>query len=265
MITGYLGPEGSYSYLASKKITPSNTLYAYDGFPRLMRALTSGEVDCTVIPIENSLNGGVIQNIDLLQETDGVIAVEEGIIKIEHRLATLNGADKSKIKRIYSHRQALDQCAGYLFNNFPDCQLIAVPSTSASLEMIKSGEDAGIVGAHTQREGITLSNENIADYSENVTHFLKVVRGCADENRPTKKIYFSVTCPNVSGGLLNLLKRVAVHGLNMSKLQSRPIKDKANEFRFFIEAECDLSKPEVKRAIEDIKATALSFKLLGAY
>ncbi len=265
MKTGYLGPEGSYSYLAAKKMTPSYTLCAYDSFPLVMRALTANGVDCTVIPIENSLNGGVLQNIDLLQETDGVIAVEEGTIKIEHRLATLSGAKISKIKRIYSHRQALDQCAGYLFENFPGCQLIAVPSTSASLDMIKSEEDAGIVGAHTVREGITLSDKNIADYSENITRFLKVVNGCVDENKPTRKIYFSVTCPNVSGGLLNLLKRVAFHGLNMSKLQSRPVKEATDEFRFFIEAECDYSKPEVKKAIEDIKDIALSFKLLGAY
>ncbi|MDE7440435.1 MAG: hypothetical protein K2N23_08010 [Clostridia bacterium] len=265
MKTAYLGPEGSYSYLAAKKMTPSNELCAYDSFPQIMRALTSGEVDCTVIPIENNLNGGVIQNIDLLQATPDIIAVEEGIIKIEHRLATLNGADIKRIKRVYSHRQALDQCAGYLFENFPKAQLIAVPSTSASLDMIKTEEDAGIVGAHTQREGITLSENNIADYSENVTHFLKVVRGQVDENKSTKKIYFSVTCPNVSGGLLNLLKRIAFHGLNMSKLQSRPIKDAVDEFRFFIEAECDYSEPEIKKAIEDIKSNALSFKLLGAY
>ena len=265
MKTGYLGPEGSYSFIAAKKMTPSNTLSAFDSFPFIMRALTSGEVDCTVIPVENSLNGGVIQNIDLLQATQGVIAVEECVIKIEHRLATLNGADTKRIKRIYSHRQALDQCAGYLFENFPKAQLIAVPSTTAGLDMIKTEEDAGIVGAHTKREGITLSQNNIADYRENVTHFLKVVRGRVDENKPTRKIYFSVTCPNVSGGLLNLLKRISEHGLNMSKLQSRPIQDAANEFAFFIEAECDYSAPEVKKAIEDIKKTALSFKLLGAY
>lgn len=119
MKTGYLGPEGSYSYLAAKKITPSNALIAYDSFPSVMQALTRGEVDCTVIPVENSLNGGVIQNIDLLQATPDVIAVEEGIIKIEHRLATLVGADKRYIKRIYSHRQALDQCAKYLFKISP--------------------------------------------------------------------------------------------------------------------------------------------------
>lgn len=265
MKTAYLGPDGSYSYLAAKKITPSNELSAYDSFPQIMRALTSEEVDCTVIPIENSLNGGVIQNIDLLQATPDIIAVEEGTVNIEHRLATLKGADTKHIKRIYSHRQALDQCAEYLFENFPNARLIAVPSTSASLDMIKTDEDAGIVGAHTNREGITLSKKNIADYDGNFTHFLKVVRGHVDESKPTKKIYFSVTCPNVSGGLIKLLERVAKHGLNMSKLQSRPIKDAVDEFRFFIEAECDYSKPEIKKAVEDIKNTALSFKLLGAY
>lgn len=264
MNTGYLGPEGSFSFLAATKMTPTNGLLPYDSFPKVMRALIKGEVDCIVIPIENSLNGGVIQNIDLMQATDGIIAVEEGIINVEHRLATING-NTDKIKRVYSHRQALDQCAEYLFKNFPKAQLIAVPSTSASLEMIKTEEDAGIVGAHTERAGIVLSGKNISDYSGNVTHFLKVIRGEADENKQTRKIYFSVTCPNVSGGLIKLLQRIADHGLNMSKLQSRPIKDAAEEFRFFIEIECDYSGEEIKRAVSDIKNAALSFKLLGTY
>ena len=265
MKTGYLGPEGSYSYLAAKKMTPKAHLSAYDSFPLVFSALMSDEVDCIVIPIENSLNGEVTQNIDFLQEASGIVAVEECAVKIEHRLAFLIGADKGKIKRIYSHRQALDQCAKYLFENFPNAKLFASPSTSASLDMITSEEDACIVGAHTKREGIALSDENIADYPENVTHFLKVVQGLADEKRKTEKIYFSVTCPNVSGGLIKLLARVAEHGLNMTKLQSRPIKGAKDEFRFFIEIECDYSKTEVKRAVEDIKNAALSFKMLGTY
>ena len=263
MKTGYLGPEGSYSFLAAKIMTPSYGFTAYDGFPHIFRALTSGEINCAVIPIENSLSGEVTQNVDLLQETAGVAAVGECAVKIEHRLATLAGADKKLIKRIYSHRQALDQCAEYLLENFPSARLIAVPSTAASLEMIKSASDAGIVGAHVKAEGITLSNENIADRRENVTRFLKIVRGGIGENTRTHKIYFSVTCPNVSGGLLKLLQRIAAHGLNMSKLQSRPIKDAVDEFRFFIEIEGDYSL--LKAAVGDIKAAAASFKLLGAY
>ena len=265
MKTGYLGPEGSYSYHAAKKMTTKSALVAYDSFPLAFRALALDDVDCIVIPIENSLNGEVTQNIDILQSTSGIIAVEECVVKIEHRLAVSDGADINKIKRIYSHRQALDQCAQYLFKNFPDATLFATPSTSASLDMLKTDEDACIVGAHTRREGITLLENNISDYPENATHFLKVIKGVADEKKATEKIYFSVTCPNVAGSLLKLLQRVAAHGLNMSKLQSRPIKGSNDEFAFFIEIECDYSKPEVKRAVEDIKGAAISFKLLGTY
>lgn len=264
MKTGYLGPEGSYSYLAAKKMAPDGDLFAYDSFPLLFNAL-SGEVDCIVIPIENSLNGEVTQNIDLLQSIDGIIAVEECTVRIEHRLALLKGAEIKDLKRIYSHRQALDQCAKYLFENFPKVQLIATQSTSASLDMLKTKEDGCIVGSHTKRDGVCLLDKNVSDYPENETHFLKVVRGGADVSKHTRKIYFSVTCPNVSGGLIKLLQRIEGHKLNMSKLQSRPIKDRTNEFRFFIEIECDYSKPEVKKAVEDIKGAALSFKMLGTY
>lgn len=265
MKTGYLGPEGSYSYLAVKKMTPLAEAVAYDSFPLVMKSLLSGEVDCTVIPVENSLSGEVTQNIDLLQQTEGVIAVEECTVCIEHRLATPEGADISKTERIYSHRQALDQCAEYLFKHFPKARLIAVPSTTASLEMIKSEGDAGIVGAHVKKEGIVLSPYSVSDYGANVTHFLKIVRGEADADKKSGKIYFSVTCPNVAGALYKLLECIARHGLNMSKLQSRPIKEKRDEFRFFIEAECDYSSPETKRAVEAVKRCSLSFKLLGTY
>ena len=264
MKTGYLGPEGSYSHLAALKMTPEGEIYAYDSFPLVFRALKTGEVDCIVIPIENSINGEVTQNVDLLQSED-FVAVEECSIKIEHRLATLSGVDVRDIKRIYSHRQALDQCAKYLFDNFPDAKLIATPSTSASLDMLCSAEDGCIVGAHTNRDGITLTEKNISDYRDNETRFLKVVRGKVDESKPTEKIYISLTCPNVPGSLLKLLEKIAEHRLNMSKLQSRPIKDRAHEFAFFIEIECDYSSPEIKRAVEDIKSAALSFKMLGAY
>lgn len=265
MRTGYLGPQGSYSYLAAMTMTPESTLLPYDSFPKLMNALTRGEADCIVIPIENTLNGGVLQNIDLLQATEGVVADSECVIKIEHRLAIKRGADLKNIKRIYSHKQALEQCANYLFTHFPDACLFESVSTSASLDMIKTDEDAGIVGAHTFREGIELSDNNIADNDGNFTHFLKVIKGELNKSAKTEKIYFSVTCPNISGGLVKLLQEIAAHELNMTKIESRPVKEELNEFRFFIEAEGDYSKPSTRQALEDIKKVATSLKLLGAY
>lgn len=261
MTVAYLGPEDSYSHLAAKKMIPQGVLKAYGSFPLIFNALACGAADCAVVPVENSLNGEVTQNIDLWQASENIHAVGECLIRVEHRLATLKGTDG--IKRIYSHSQALEQCAQYLFKNFPNAKLIAVPSTSASVEMIKTEEDAGIVGAHISRKGIVVSKQNIADCGENYTRFVKLVKSDIDEHMHTRKIYFSVTCPNVSGGLLRLLQCISEEGLNMSKLQSRPVKGKLDEFRFFIETEGDYAS--VKNGLARIGRAALSFKLLGAY
>ncbi|MCD8286660.1 MAG: ACT domain-containing protein [Clostridia bacterium] len=265
MKTGYLGPVGSYSEIAAERIMPDAEKVAYQNFPLLMKALLSKETDVIVAPIENSINGGVLQNIDLLQSTDGVIAVQECVVHIDHRLATLTGAPLSGIRNIYSHQQALDQCARYINANFPTARLIATSSTAASIAKIQSPEDAGICGSHIKAEGITLSEENIADEKNNFTHFLLIVRGTADETRPSRKVYFSFTCRHEPGALYNILKVMADDNVNMTKIESRPIKDKPGEYRFFIEIEGDYSSPAIRRTLSCVAEAANSFKILGTY
>lgn len=262
---GYLGPEGSYSSIAARALRPDAKLTAYQSFPKVFASLISGKTDGVVVPIENTLNGGVLQNIDLLQSTDGVYATEECVIKIDHRLAFLNGADRSKIKRIYSHSQALDQCAKFLSENFPSARQIPTESTAASLEKIQTEEDAGIVGSHTCIEGIVLSENNIADEENNFTHFLLIRRVKIADNTHSRKIYFSVTCANRSGALLELLSYIPKYGLNMTRIESRPIKNVPDEYRFFIEIEGDYSDKNVKNALSEIENAAHSYKLLGCY
>ena len=263
--TGYLGPEGSYSHIAANALRPNDKLIAYASFPLVFSALVSGEVESIVIPIENTLNGGVLQNIDLLQSTQNIIAVEEKKVKIDHRLATLSGADIKGVKRVYSHRQALEQCAKFLAKNIPEAKLIESPSTAASLSSLKTEEDACIVGSHTVKKGVTLTKENIADEDNNFTYFLRVVRGNIADGAKSKRVYFSVTCNNKSGALLSLLQPIYSHGLNMTKIESRPIKDAPDEYAFFIEAEGNYSSPEMQGALSEIKSVANSFKLLGCY
>lgn len=262
---GYLGPEGSYSFIASQGMRPQAKLIAYQSFPLVFASLTDGETDGIVIPIENSLNGGVMQNLDLLQYTDGICAVEEYTVKIDHRLVTKNGADITKINRIYSHSQALEQCAVYLKKHFPNAQLFSAPSTAASLDMIKQDTDAGIAGAHLSREGLVFSEYNIADEENNFTHFLLVRRGNVPEGVHTKKIYFSFTCRNKAGALLTMLQSVYKGGFNMTKLQSRPIKNTPDCYRFFIETEGDYALPQIKASLKEIENSADEFKLLGCY
>ncbi len=262
---GYLGPEGSYSHIAAGKFRPEANLIPYPTFLKAMRALINGGCDLVALPIENSLNGSVDQNIDLLQSTDGVFAFEEYTLKIDHRLATLAGADESKITRIYSHQQALGQCTEYLSKNFPAAELIATSSTAASLKMLKSDTDGCIVGAHTHVDGVALSAQNIADNPTNETHFLLIKKGAADTAVHTRKIYFSATCRDEAGALCSLLEVLKRGGINMSKIQSRPIKDRRGEYMFFIEIEGDFSNIKTRETLEEFKKNTQSFKILGAY
>ncbi len=131
--------------------------------------------------------------------------------------------------------------------------------------MLKSAADACIVGAHTDCPNVVLSKENIADEKNNLTHFLLIKRGAAADLSASRRVYFSATCNHAAGALVGLLSVIKNGGLNMTKIQSRPIKDKAGEYRFFVEVEGDISDSHIKNVLAEIKSAANSFKILGAY
>ena len=262
---GYLGPKGTYSEYAASALAGDACLVPYANFAEVFGSLARGETDGAVIPIENTVNGAVTQNLDLLQQTDGVIAVSSYVKKIDHRLITLKGAELSKIKRVFSHPKALGQCSAYLAEYLPQAKQIAVSSTAYSVEKIASVEDAAIAGAHFCRNGYTISDHNISDEQNNCTTFLFVESGKPDECRHCERIFLSVTCRHEVGGLLRLLEVLNKHAINMTKIESRPIKDRPGEFRFFIEIEGDYASAEIRRAIDELKDRASSLKLLGCY
>ena len=265
MTLGYLGPKGSYSQIAAEKFRAGADFKDYPSFSLVMGALLSGECDYAVLPVENSLNGGVYQNLDLLQSTEGVIAFEECTVRLSHRLATLEGAKLSDIKRVYSHEQSLGQCGKYLLKNLPHAELIATPSTAASLKMVKKKTDACIVGAHVKANGIKLWDEDIADEDYNVTHFLLVKKGDICGGTYSERVFFSATCRHEAGGLFDLLEPIKDGGFNMTRINSRPIKDKFGEYRFFIEVEGDFADEKLQAVLNAIKTKANSFKILGVY
>ncbi len=264
-VIGYLGPEGSYSYLAARKFRPDAEHKPYPSFRSLMRALMSDECSAVAVPIENSLNGGVNQNIDLLQAVEGIYAGEECSVEIDHRLARLERAHSTGVTRIFSHQQALEQCGEYLAENYPDAELVATPSTAAGLDKLEKSTDACIVGAHTNRAGVVLSADNIADEKNNVTHFLLVKKGAPQEGTHSDKVYFSATCRHESGALIKLLVPICEGGLNMTKIQSRPIKKRSGEYRFFVEIEGDFADANIEKTLKKVAEIASSFKILGVY
>ncbi len=257
-----LGPVGSYSELAAKRMCPDAEVILCHSFTDAVRKLMAGETDGAVLPVENSLNGGVLECLDLLEEQD-IFAREEFPLPVDHRLAVLEGVKYEDIKRIYSHEQALGQCANFLERNFPDAEYVGTASTVESLGRLDKCS-AGIVGSHIEREGVVLSGTNIADNKSNFTRFVLVERrGKLPEK--SAMVFFSAVCADRPGSLLGLLKIFLRHGLNLTRIESRPVKGEFGQYRFFIEFAGDLASEWVQKALAEAEASCEQFKLLGAY
>lgn len=258
-----LGPDGSYSTLAAEKLCKGYELILCRNFSEVIEKLLSGEAQNAVIPIENSIQGGVLQNLDLL-EREEVFAVEETVLKIDHRLAVKEGVSLCDIKRVYSHEQAIGQCSDYLKANLPQAQCIFTDSTAKSLELIDHAS-AGIVGSHIQGEGLVLSKENIANEKRNFTRFLRLARKGEEVPAHSDMVFLCATCAHKPGSLLELLQAFASHGLNLTRIESRPMKDIFGEYRFFIEFAGDIADGNVQSALASAKEKCTQFRILGAY
>lgn len=261
----YLGPEGSYSSLAAQELCPGMQGVPCNGFPAVVTALLRGEVQYAVLPIENTLQGAVTQNLDLLYTFPDLVAVREYVLKIEHRLIAREGVALSDIKRVYSHEQAILQCGKFLSEKLPSAQLVHTQSTMQSLSCLRETGDAGIVGSHVRAEGYAFIGGNIADEPKNFTHFLLVVAGKEKLPAQSRRVYFAATCPHEPGSLLKMLQILSVYDLNMTKIESRPIKNSPGEYCFFIEFDGNVAEKNVCFALNRLSEYSKNFKLLGCY
>ena len=281
MKIAFLGPEGSYSHLAAKAFLESekgktsvtsgwDECIPFRNFSEVIAAVESGKADAAALPIENTLQGGVSQNLDLLQASQDMYAMKEYILSIEHHLIYKEGVKLSEIGRVYSHRQALDQCLEYLDREMPFASLRETESTAFGLTKAMeddSGKSAAIAGAHAVhlRNGFVIGEECISDEKRNFTHFLLVKKGQGSLPAHSQRVFFSAVCPHRKGSLLELLQIIASYNINMTKIESRPVKDAPGHFRFFIEADCDIGSADVTEMLAAIKNSTLECKLLGAY
>ena len=261
----YLGPEGSYSCLAARALCPEAEYVPCRSFFEAVASLNAGEADGTVLPVENTLQGAVTQNLDLLYANKQLFAVQEYVLPVEHRLIAREGTELGDVRRIFSHQQAILQCGGFLARELPEADIVCTDSTAASLLHIAGKGDAGIVGSHVVRKGFCFIGGNIADESKNVTHFLLVKKG--KEHRPAHgdRVYFAATCPHEPGSLLKMLQILSVYDLNMTKIESRPIKNSPGAYCFFVEFEGDVAAKNVRSALDRLAEYAMNFKLLGVY
>ena len=263
----YQGVPGAYAYIAMKRFfgSDANEISA----PTWSEALTmvvEGKADFAVLPLENSTAGSVTEVYDLLNEFPVYIVAEE-FVEIDHNLLGLPGTKLCDIKKVYSHAQALYQCAEFL-DEHPDWEKISMPNTAASAKKVSEDNDrtcAAVASVEAgELYGLEVLKEKINDLKGNTTRFI-IVSKERKFLKDAKKVSVIFETPNETGTLYNLLSPIVYNDLNMMKIESRPLRSKKWDSRFFVEFEGNLADPGVKYALRGIYEEAKSMRLLGNY
>jgi chorismate mutase/prephenate dehydratase len=263
----FQGVEGAYSQQAMMKYFGAECdSFHVETWKDAMEAIQNGEADFAVLPIENSSAGIVSENYDLLVEYDNYI-VGEQILPIQHVLMGLPEASPDDITSVYSHPQALMQCGDYLYSH-SEWDKMSVKNTAVAAKKIKEDGDktqAAIASRLTaELYGLKILQDNISNSENNATRFIIVTNKKICSSKATRiSICFEVA--HQSGSLYHTLSHFIYNNINMTNIQSRPIKDKTWEYRFFVDIEGKLQDTAVMNALTGIEAEAVSMKILGTY
>lgn len=263
----FQGVEGAYSYAAMRAYFPDDiNSYHVKTFRDAMEEVASGKADYAVLPIENSTEGIVTDIYDLLTEYQLYIVGEQGV-KVEHVLLGLPGVGLGEIERVYSHPQALAQCKRYL-EQHPSWKTVKTENTAGAAKKIheeQRREQSAIASrAAGELYGLSVLAENICYNEKNVSRFI-VVSAKPVYEKTAAKVSVCFELPHTSGTLYNMLSHFIYNGLNMTKIESRPIAGKTWEYRFFVDFEGNLEQPAVKNALRGLEAEANRMRVLGNY
>lgn len=263
----YQGTEGAYSQLAMKAYFGEETEgYHVDTWRDAMEAIQRGEADYAVLPIENSSAGIVGENFDLMLEYDNYIVAEQ-TIKIEHALLGLPEAELSDIKTVYSHPQALMQSVDFL-NEHDAWERVPVKNTAVAARQVvkEQRKDQAAIASEVTAGiyGLKILEHHINYSDENSTRFM-IVGGERLCLKGADKVSICFEVSHESGSLYRMLSHFMFNNLNMFKIESRPIKDKSFEYRFFVDLEGDLGDGAMQNALKGLSEEALYIKILGNY
>lgn len=263
----YQGVPGAYAYIAVKRFFGEDVdNYNVKTWRDAMDAVKRGDADYAVLPIENSTAGIVSDVYDLLQEYNNFI-VAETYVKVEHALLGLPGASVSDIKRVYSHAQALMQCRSFL-NAHQEWQTSEMINTAVSAKKVMEDGDksqAAIASVEAAKlYGLDILQEKINTDDNNTTRFV-IISNKRAFLKNAGKVSICFETEHTAGSLYDMLSHIIYNGLNMTKIESRPIEGKAWQFRFFIDFMGNIDDASVMNALRGIEEEAMNIKLLGNY
>ncbi len=227
--------------------------------------VSGGEVDFGMIPVENSIGGNVYESYDRLISSD-LSVVAEVYLRVHHCLIANRGTELSMVKRVYSHPQALEQCRNFISGL--GSEMASTFDTAGSARMIRdSGSmDAAAIASVRAADiyGLNVLRRNVEDSPNNITRFLVISRSPVSPSGECKtSIVFQV--PHRPGRLHDAMGIFARHGINLTKIESRPTRERPWEYYFLIDFEASSSDPETAAALGELAGRATFLRVIGSY
>ncbi|MBZ2164856.1 prephenate dehydratase [Methanobacterium spitsbergense] len=260
---GFLGPVGTFTEEAAALV--GNNLVAFDTILQVLDAVEENEVDVGVVPIENSIEGPVGITLDLLVHDYDLKIKREIIISISHNLLINPKTNINNIKLVNSHMQALSQCRNFIESL--NVVVNATPSTSAAAEMVKGNNNSAAIGTKRAAEiyGLKIVETDIQDYKNNVTRFVVISKKDHRQTGNDKtSIVFSIV-EDKPGGLYEILGLFADNNINLTKIESRPSKEKLGNYIFFVDLEGHRTDELIRYILNIIRSKVGYIKVLGSY
>ncbi len=261
----YLGPEGTHSYFAAAGFLGQLMDYCpCTDFREIFSSVQDGRCALGVVPLENSLHGSVVQNFDLFTEFDVYIQAEF-MNRIQHCLLSREASPEA-ITTVYSHPQALAQCQNWLRGHIPHAVLVSVESTAAAARRCLHEPGTAAIGhCHlSSLLSLPVLASNIEDEADNQTRFV-VLASQPVENIDADRTSVLFTLQDKPGSLARVLDLFARSGINLRKLESRPLRAEPWKYAFFADLECSLCKAEYAPVLQDLWNVCASIRLLGCY
>ncbi len=252
------GEHGAYTEQAMEEVFGKDiTAINKNTFKEVMETVANGEAKFGVLPIENTSTGGIADIYDLLLDYD-ITIVAEHVIKVEQALVGVPGTKLEDIKTVYSHPQGLMQCSKF-FENHPQISTKTYSSTSAAAKKVAEDADKSQAAISSTRAagifGLDIIKEQVNHESMNYTRFI-IISNQKIFLPDAGKISLSFEIKHQAGALYNMLSNFYYNGLNLTKIESRPIENRNWEYRFFVDIEGNLNQPEVGNALASISEFA---------
>lgn len=271
MKVGYLGPKNSFTDQAARSCFQSKDLMPYATITACIQSVYQGDVDYGVIPIENSLEGSVNDSIDRLFHLGDLQVLGEIVLPIKQQLLVASGT--KKIDKILSHPQALAQSQQFLTENYPEVPLEAVSSTTYAAEYVKNHPRENVAAIASKKAAkeydLAILAEDIQDNLFNRTRFWLISR--KNQQLPIdlgekKKVTLFITLPNNKAGSLHkVLEFFALREINLSKIESRPLKTSLGEYFFVLDLLYTDNAEKISEAMEEVKKIGGDVYRLGTY